>query len=154
MFGKKNAAKLLKDQEKRAKIEAKYKHVLSKHFSLIEKYEKAYSVALKAGANSLLMLSVIHMAKEDMGLSHKIKDYCREIGDPLYTLPAYKRLVIIYEKQKKYDDAIKICDASIKLGHKAADFRARKAKLITKKKQGAEKEKTAKEKKATKTASK
>ena len=135
MFGKKknSADEIIKQQEKRQLVEEKYKPLLKMHFGLMERYEKAYSTALKTGIDSRLMESVVQMAKEDIALSSGIKDYCEAIGDPLYTLPAYKRLVIIFEKQKKYDEAIDICEASIRIGNHPDEFRERKSKLLEKK---------------------
>ena len=111
------------------RIEERFKPVMNKHFSLIETYESLYSSALKVGLNSPLMNNVVRLCEEDIALSPKIKEYCEALNDPLFTLPAYKRLAILYTKQKQYDKAIEICDASIRIGNLPDDFRARKAKL-------------------------
>ena len=110
-------------------IEKRYSSILKKHFSLIETYEKVYSTALKTGIDSPLMKSVIRYCKQDLELSSQIKAYCDEIGEELYTLPAYKRLAIIYTKQKKYDEAMQICEESIRIGNKPEEFASRKEKL-------------------------
>ncbi|MBC8146524.1 MAG: hypothetical protein H8E98_00895, partial [Bacteroidetes bacterium] len=47
-------------------------------------------------------------------------------------IPAFSRLSIIYEKQKKYEKAIKICDMAIEFKHEAAEYRERKEKIIKK----------------------
>jgi len=44
-------------------------------------------------------------------------------------IPAFKRLAIIYEKQGKYDEAIKVCDRAIAYGQSVQDFEERKQKL-------------------------
>lgn len=111
------------------RIENLYKPIMNKHFSLMETYEKLYSSALKVGLNSPLMNNVVRLCEEDIALSPKIKEYCEALNDPLFTLPAYKRLAILYTKKKQYDKAIEICDASIRIGNLPDDFRARKAKL-------------------------
>lgn len=111
------------------RIENLYKPIMNKHFSLIETYESLYSSALKAGLNSPSMNNVVRLCEEDIALSPKIKEYCEALNVPLFTLPAYKRLAILYTKQKQYDKAIEICDASIRIGNLPDDFRARKAKL-------------------------
>jgi len=67
----------------------------------------------------------------------------KEISEikPFYaTIPAFKRLVIIYEKEKKYDSAINICEQAISfyasgdMKSKALEFSERKQKLLSKKK--------------------
>jgi hypothetical protein len=47
-------------------------------------------------------------------------------------IPAFSRLSIIYEKQKKYDTAIEICDMAIAFKHEAAEYSERKEKIIKK----------------------
>ncbi len=111
------------------KIESLYKPTLTKHFNLIETYEKVYSTALRTGIDSPLMDSVIQLCKEDIGLSQKLKEYCIALGEPLFTLPAYKRLAIIYTKRKQYEQAIEICDASIRIGNLPEEFKTRKSRL-------------------------
>ena len=55
------------------------------------------------------------------------------------TIPAFKRLAIIYEKQKDYDKAIAVCDSAIRYyslvkNHEGEeDFKSRKEKLQNKK---------------------
>ena len=53
-----------------------------------------------------------------------------------YRIPAFKRLAIIYEQKKQYDDAIKICERSIELGFiddgTDGGFNGRKQKLESK----------------------
>ena len=56
------------------------------------------------------------------------------------TIPAFKRLAIIYEKEKDYDSAISICDQAISfyvsggMNSKVLEFSERKQKLLSKKK--------------------
>lgn len=116
----------------RRRIEERYKPVMDKHFSLIEAYERIYTTALKTGLDNPLMDNVIQLCEEDIALSPQIKGYCEALHDPLYTLPAYKRLAILYTKRKQYDKAIEICDASIRIGNLPDEFRERKAKLEVK----------------------
>ena len=121
--------KLIKEQEHRQKIEQQYKRVLDEHFSLIETIKTEYSAALKKGIDSRAMNKVVALCKADIALSGKIKDYCKKIGDPLYTLPAYERLAIIYEKRGEIDKAIEVCKASIAIGNHKDDFQARMKRL-------------------------
>ena len=45
------------------------------------------------------------------------------------SIPAFKRLVIIFEKQKRYKKAIEICDRAIAYGQSVEEFEAKKQKL-------------------------
>ncbi len=47
-------------------------------------------------------------------------------------IPAFSRLVIIFEKQKKYEIAIEICDIAISFKHEAEEYIQRKEKIIQK----------------------
>lgn len=51
-------------------------------------------------------------------------------------IPAFSRLAIIYEKQKKYEKAIEICDIAIEFKHEAEEYSQRKEKIIQKKEKG------------------
>lgn len=44
-------------------------------------------------------------------------------------IPAFGRLVIIFEKQKKYEQAVEICDIAISFKHEAEEYKKRKEKL-------------------------
>lgn len=47
-------------------------------------------------------------------------------------IPAFSRLSIIYEKQRKYHKAIEICDMAIEFKHEAAEYSERKEKMVKK----------------------
>jgi hypothetical protein len=47
-------------------------------------------------------------------------------------IPAFSRLAIIYEKLKKYEKAIEICDIAISFKHEAEEYRQRKEKIVKK----------------------
>ncbi|GEM_PF-553717 len=75
-------------------------------------------------------------------LSHEEKQ--KELSDirPFYAnIPAFKRLAIIYEKEKDYDNAIRICDQAITfysaggIQSLVLEFNERKQKLLSKKEQ-------------------
>lgn len=127
------ADKLFQEQEKRQKIEQKYKPVLDRHFELIKAISAEYTAALKKGMDSPAMDKVIALCREDMDLTDRISDYCGKIGDPLYRLPAYERLVIIYEKRGEIDKAMEVCHASIAAGNQPREFEERLKKLQAKK---------------------
>ena len=121
--------RIVTEQARRRRIEQKYKSVLDKHFALIESIKTEYTVALKKGIDSRAMNKVISLCKEDIALSGKISDYCEKIGDPLYHLPAYERLAIIYEKRGEIGKAIDVCKASIRIGNQTQEFKDRIRKL-------------------------
>lgn len=47
-------------------------------------------------------------------------------------IPAFSRLAIIFEKQKKYEKAIEVCDIAISFKHEAEEYKQRKDKIIKK----------------------
>jgi hypothetical protein len=47
-------------------------------------------------------------------------------------IPAFSRLAIIFEKQKKYEKAIEICDKAIAFKHEAEEYSQRKVKITKK----------------------
>lgn len=47
-------------------------------------------------------------------------------------IPAFNRLVIIFEKQKKYEEAIEICNIAIAFKHEAEEFTYRKENIVKK----------------------
>lgn len=47
-------------------------------------------------------------------------------------IPAFSRLSIIYEKQKKYEEALQICDRAIGFRHEAEEYIARKETIMKK----------------------
>lgn len=63
-----------------------------------------------------------------------------EIRPFFANIPAFKRLAIIYEKEKDYDSAIRICDYAISfyssgnLQSQVLEFEERKQKLLNKRK--------------------
>lgn len=47
-------------------------------------------------------------------------------------IPAFSRLAIVFEKQKKYKEAIEICDIAISFKHEAEEYKQRKEKIVKK----------------------
>ncbi len=47
-------------------------------------------------------------------------------------IPAFSRLAIIFEKQKKYEKVIEVCDIAISFNHEAEEYKQRKDKIIKK----------------------
>lgn len=108
------------------RIEKEYLPILKKHYDNIEKINMLYTVANNlALPNSKEMQQVINLCLRDIELAPQILNYCKEIANNydddnlekyLIDYSSFKRLAIIYEKQKKYDKAINVCKQAIKLG--------------------------------------
>lgn len=137
-----------------SRVEEKYKALVQHHFDLMEKIGMAYTVAnnLKL-PNSPEMDYVIQLCKEDIALADQYKQYWNESNATGYwdnssmrSLPEYssfKRLAIIYEKRKEYDEAIAVCQRAIALGYfrdgTEGQMPGRIARLVKKKGQEAQK---------------
>lgn len=114
-------------------VERRYKHVVNRHYQLIEDVKSSYKAAnALEGVNGTEMEHVIALCMEDIDLAGEFARYYREkhqalidggyadqnsFGNALPGYPAFKRLAIIYEKQKKYDEAIEVCKKAIALGY-------------------------------------
>ncbi len=132
------------DYERLRKLEKKYSRFTNRHYELIEEIKEAYSVILNLkGIDAKEMQQVIDLCFEDIELAPILKEYWTQ-AYPEHNLPSYpsfKRLAIIYEKRKEYDQAIEICKQAIELGYisdGSSGMRGRLARLIRKK--GLEKE--------------
>ena len=97
---------------------------VQKHYLLEEQIKESYTVAREQnGFDSQEMEAVVQLCKEDLSLADKVIEYYARRNQILSThvyfreynpdYPTYKRLAIIYEKQKKYDAAIEVCKAAI-----------------------------------------
>ena len=79
----------------------------------------------------ILSLSDVYDENEIMRMLNSIESFKGVI-------PAFKRLAIVYEKQKRYDKALKVCEGAIsyysKIGHmmETISFEERREKLIKK----------------------
>lgn len=108
-----------------SQIQNKYKTVLKEHYDNLEKIGMLYTVANNLTLpNSPQMEQVINLCLKDISIAPLFKEYCLEIKkfqtNPTNALPNYesfKKLSIIYEKQKNYDKAIDICRQAIDLGY-------------------------------------
>lgn len=114
-------------------VERRYKRVVNRHYQLIEEVNSGYKAAnALEGVNSAEMEHVIALCIEDINLAEEFASYYREknqalidggyadrnsFGNALPNYPSFKRLAIIYEKQKKYCEAIEVCKKAIALGY-------------------------------------
>ena len=67
------------------------------------------------------------------GLYFHINHITKKYGDePLRNCPAYKRLAMLYEKQKRYEEAVEVCAAAIRAGSTAEKMSSRYIRMIKK----------------------
>lgn len=162
---KKEVKPLVFDEKEEMSLLEKYKsdclNAMNKHFTLIElqnfyyKYRELNEIYLDKcieycyeDISSLSQLQEQYRKDEKekiqqfafVDTKEKIKEKIENIGFFPGDIPAFKRLAIVYEKQKKYLDAIDICKQAIKyykeigLLAKVTEYEERKMKLEAKSK--------------------
>lgn len=113
-------------------VHDKWEPITAKHQQLTETIGVAYTVASNQETfDNPQMQHVIDLCLEDITLAEPFIESLKEIQKVRETngwskekdvtmrlpnYPSFKRLAIIYEKQKRYDDAIAICQHAIELG--------------------------------------
>lgn len=111
----------------------RWQGIMDEHYRLIDQIGVAYTVANNLSLpDSPEMQKVIELCKKDIAIAELFKKAYIErtqaqvkagyvgaeaLNWPLPNYSTFKRLAIIYEKQKKYDDAIAICQQAIELGY-------------------------------------
>lgn len=113
------------EELKQKELDEKYSNILQKHLEYTEKIGMLYTVANNLTLpDSPQMQKVIDLCIKDISLAPQLSEFYMEIAkiynQPLETAlpvyPSFKRLSIIYEKQKEYEKAIEVCNQAIKLG--------------------------------------
>lgn len=113
-------------------VRNKWKVVIDEHAKLLNEIGVAYTVANNLNLpDSPQMQHVIELCKKDIALAETFIESQLEIrkaratngqseqkaaADVPPNFPTFKRLAIIYEKQKNYDAAIAVCQRAIELG--------------------------------------
>lgn len=105
-------------------MERKYGNTIEKHNALVDQIGKAYSVAKQAyGYLSPEMERVIELCLDDITLAPAVLERNHE-WDRIYGdgkqhpehYDTYKRLAIIYEKRKEYQNAADVCKQAMDNG--------------------------------------
>lgn len=80
------------------------------------------SVSKGAFVDDSYMGKIINLCIEDIGLAHDVLRYQKDIDVLIfgkeyseYYYYSFIRLAVIYEKQKRYQEAIRICENAIRL---------------------------------------
>lgn len=112
------------DFEEMAKLDNKYREIINLHFKLLEKIGYQYSVAVnQENILNIEATKCIELCKKDIALAPMFKEYWVKdciLRNQEPTLPdyvSYKRLSMIYEKQRDYFLAIMTCVDAVKLGY-------------------------------------
>ena len=140
-------------------VQTKWQVIIEEHARLQSEIGVAYTIANNLNLpDSPQMQHVIDLCNQDIALAEmfaksqieiqgvRISNGWTDKTDPYaisISFPTFKRLAIIYEKQKKYDDAIAVCQKAIELGFPDdgtdGQMPGRIARLMRKKGQGAKK---------------
>jgi len=109
---------------------------------LDDKYLNKCIEYCKLDINSLAEMNEAYISEEikrvkqltSYSATKNLKKEIEEIKEKGFigNIPAFKRLVIIYEKLGEFENAIEICDKAIEYGQSIEDFAKRKEKLIQK----------------------
>lgn len=113
-------------------VHNKWQVIIDEHTKLLNEIGVAYTIANNLNLpDSPQMQHVIDLCKKDIALAEMfIKSQLeiqgvrvangwskqKDVADVLPNFPTFKRLAIIYEKQKNYDEAIAVCQRAIELG--------------------------------------
>jgi hypothetical protein len=113
----------------------KYREVDEKYIALCIDYCWKDIESLTEMENQYVLNEIQHAKEYSNILGNKLSiqevDKIKETGFN-GRIPAFSRLVIIYEKQKRYDEALKICEMAISFKHEAQEYVERKEKILKK----------------------
>lgn len=108
------------------------------YYNNLEKLEERYSVLYNLGLiEGVEVDEFIKLCEQNIVDFNRYKEACRPYKEEMpYSVPAYKRLAMIYEKQGRYKEAIEICAKAINNGivddGTKGRMRGRLARLIRK----------------------
>ncbi len=113
----------ISDESKSTDPKDEFQCIVDHHFELNTKIKELYSQAREDGYNSEAMNTVIDLCKQDIALATCARTYWvleaeefGQKGDPMLPrYPSFQQLAIIYEKQGKYHEAIRVYERAIQL---------------------------------------
>ncbi len=111
-------------------LQSRDDNVIDRHFvynSLIELYYKQ-----RESSPDAIEKCIKYCIEDIRTLEEFIDAWKKEYGGEIPRIPSVERLVIIYEKQGKFKEGIRICEMALKLGLKDSTkggFKGRKARL-------------------------
>lgn len=115
-----------------------YRQIMDKYYKNMEKIQTNASILYNLGViDGEKMDDLIQLCYQNIDEFKQSCTQWRRYGESFPpSAPAFERLAIIYERQEKYEEAIKICVQAIKAGLAEDDYKKRIARLL--KKSGAE----------------
>lgn len=107
------------------------KPISDKYYSIMDKIQKDWSVLYNMKDYTGKLASKIEKeCFEDIALYDKMREIDTKYGEssPI-NIPAFKRLAMLYEKQGRFEESVKVCKKAYSYG---MDERARMARMIKK----------------------
>lgn len=106
----------------------------AEHYRNSQKIETNYSILYQARTfHGSKADQLIALCKKDIELAPALKDFWGATGSVPPSYGTFKRLAILYERRKEYDEAISVCKQSLELGFlegKPGQTQARIVKLL------------------------
>ena len=109
--------------QEQQEVERKYNDIVSKHYTLLEKIEEQYSIAINQPTiYTEETTKCINLCLQDMEIAPQFMEYLKEdarVNQKKLEIPVYssfQRLSLLYEKQGNYDEAIVPCQRAIEIG--------------------------------------
>ncbi|MDD6476928.1 MAG: hypothetical protein PUF69_04240 [Eubacteriales bacterium] len=111
-----------------------YRQIMDKYYKNMEKIQTNASILYNLGViDGEKMDDLIQLCYQNIDEFKQACTQWRRYGESCPpSAPAFERLAIIYERQEKYEEAIKICVEAIKAGLAEDDYKKRIARLLKK----------------------
>ena len=104
-------------------VERKYNDIVSKHYTLLEKIEEQYSIAINQPTiYTEETTKCISLCMQDIEIAPQFMEYLKEdaiVNHKKLEIPVYssfQKLSLLYEKQGDINNAIMPCQRAIELG--------------------------------------
>ena len=118
-------------EEKFARYLSEVKEVSDRYYRQMQEIQNDWSTIYNVGVyNGALADNIEQKCLANIADYKEMRRIDRKYGKSTATnIPAFKRLAMLYEKQERYEEAIKICKQAYSLG---MDERGRMARMIKK----------------------